>query len=153
MSAAEIPETVSDIMTRELVTIGEDDRIASAAEHMKKYRFRHLPVVRHKKLVGLITQRDLLKVSSTPFSKEKELRDEMISYLPAKDVMRSEVVTIAETMDVVAAGEMMSQLKIGCLCVTNEEDELIGIVTEADYVKLAVRLVRGMRRDSRPSIP
>jgi CBS domain-containing membrane protein len=153
MTDDSLPTTVGDIMTKRLLTIGEDDAIVDVRKHMETYRFRHLPVVRDTKLVGLITHRDMLHVASTPFSKQREVRDLMISYLPAKKVMRTEVATVTADTPLVQAGDLMWDMKVGCLCVTDEDDNLVGIVTEADFLRLAVRLVRKLGGVPKPPGP
>ena len=142
MSEVNVPQEVADIMTRKVLTLTEDDRIHNVTEAMEKYRFRHLPVVRGSKLIGLITHRDMLQLGSSKFSTQREVRDHLIHYMPAKKVMRTEVATVGPDDSLVTAGERMWDMKVGCLCVTDDDNNLLGIVTEADFLKLAVRLVR-----------
>ncbi len=53
--------TVQEIMTRNMVTIGADDSLEDAMELMTKHRIRHLPVMRDKKLIGLVSIRDVVE--------------------------------------------------------------------------------------------
>ena len=55
--------TVRDIMTTELVTLREEDNLLSIREGMEALHVRHLPVVDGEKLVGLITHRDILRLT------------------------------------------------------------------------------------------
>ena len=144
MMKGEIPKTVGDIMTRKLITIAEGDSLQSVEIGMAKFRFRHLPVVRQGKLVGLITHRDMLHASSSFLSEDREKRDALIHKIPAKRIMHTDVVTVRPSMPICEAGEIMWTKKIGCLCVTDEENVLNGIVTEADFLKLAVGLLKAM---------
>ncbi len=150
MTSVDVPEKVADIMTRKLITLGEEDRIHDVEQVMTKYRFRHLPVVRGEKLVGIITQRDMLRISSSTFSTQKAVRDHLIHYMPAGKVMCSEVATVSPETSLVTAGQLMWDMKIGCLCVTDDDDNLVGIVTEADFMRLAIRLVRDLRTTEPP---
>lgn len=152
-SNAGVPTTVADIMTRKLVTLGEDDTIEKVEESMGKFRFRHLPVVRGTKLVGLITHRDMLQISSSSLSTQREIRDRLIRQVPASRIMRTEVATVSAGESVARAGELMWEMKVGCLCVTDDEDNLVGIVTEADYLRLAVKLVRKLAPATPPGPP
>lgn len=136
------PKTVAEIMTRKVIALGEDDTLENVEASMQRFRFRHLPVVREKKLVGLISHRDILRVSSSSLSDARERRNELIHRLPAKRIMRSEVATVSPGDSLAKAGELMWDMKIGCLCVTDDEDNLLGIVTEADFVKLAVNMLK-----------
>lgn len=152
-SSVQYPKKVADIMTRKLLTLGEDDRLHDVEQHMEKYRFRHLPVVRGTKLVGLITHRDMLAISSSTFSTQREVRDKLIHYLPASKVMRTEVATVGPDTPIADAGQLMWDMKVGCLCVTDDQDNLVGIVTEADFLKLAVRLMKELQPRSAPPGP
>jgi len=60
--------TVADIMSREVITLAEDDTLADARMSMERGRIRHLPVVRDGRLVGLVTHRDLLAASFSVFA-------------------------------------------------------------------------------------
>jgi CBS domain-containing protein len=53
--------TVQEIMTREMVTIGADNLLEDAMELMTKHRIRHLPVMKDKKLIGLVSIRDVVE--------------------------------------------------------------------------------------------
>src|ERR1044072_6747607 len=55
---------VGELMTRDLITLKETQNLAVADELLRLNRIRHLPVVRDGKLVGLITNRDLLKTAA-----------------------------------------------------------------------------------------
>jgi CBS domain-containing protein len=53
--------TVQEIMTRDMVTIGAEETLEDAMELMTKYRIRHLPVLKDKKLIGLVSIRDVVQ--------------------------------------------------------------------------------------------
>jgi CBS domain-containing membrane protein len=153
MSDIEIPTKVSDIMTRKVITLGENQTVEKVEQSMDTFRFRHLPVVRGTKLVGLISHRDMLQVSSSSLSSERDVRDQLIHQVPAKRIMRTEVVTLSPDDSIIAAGEQMWDMKVGCLCVTDDDDNLLGIVTEADFVRLAVQLVKHLTTPKPPTKP
>lgn len=56
---AHAPKTVGELMTREVMTLYEEDNLDRIEEGMNRFRFRHLPVVDGKRLVGLVTHRDI----------------------------------------------------------------------------------------------
>lgn len=139
----ELPKTVGEMMTRKVVTVTENDTLRAAEDGMQRFHFRHLPVVAGKKLVGLVTQRDLLHASSSFLSEQAEARDELIHKQPVKRVMRTDLVTVTEDESVLTAAKLMLEGKLGCLPVVEGDDELIGIITEADFLRLTVRLLGG----------
>jgi len=136
------PMLVRDIMTREVVTLFEEDNLLGVEEGMRHFRFRHLPVVDDGKLVGLITQRDLLRVAASVAEPGGDQKTQNIKErLFARDVMARELVTAREDTPIADAGLLMWNNKLGCLPVVSDDGRLLGIVTEADFVKLALKLL------------
>lgn len=140
------PELVRDIMTREVVTLYEEDNLEKVEEGMQKYRFRHLPVVDDGRLVGLVTQRDILRASASPMEPGGAQRTRVLKQqLFVRDIMQSEVSTVRAETPLQEAGKIMLDAKLGCLPVVNGDGNLVGIVTEADFLKLALRLLTTQR--------
>lgn len=122
--------SLSEIITRETVTLGPEDPVSRAGELMKEHRIRHIPIVKKsQELVGLISQRDILAVASA----DSECK-------VAADLMRTSVHTVSEDADMRGAALTMQKFKIGSLPVVNN-GKLVGIVTDSDYVSLAINLL------------
>jgi len=126
--------TVGDFMTRDLVTVKESDDLALADSMLKLGGIRHLPVVRDGKLVGLVTQRDLLRAAATP-SHETAL---------ASEIMVREVTSVRPETSLVQAARTMLAKKYGCLPVVEEDGRLVGIITESDFVRFAADVVQDL---------
>jgi CBS domain-containing membrane protein len=137
--------TVGDIMTREVVTLAEDDTLADARACMERGRIRHLPVVRGKKLVGLVTHRDLLSASFSVFA-EVSAREErrLFRQIPVNELMH-DAYAVPATLRVRDAAGVMLENQYGCLPVVDGEGNLLGIVTEADFLRLAVKMLDAIR--------
>lgn len=74
--AAALQTPVSQVMTRNVATCGENDNVASIMERMTKGRFRHMPVVEKDRLVGLISIGDVVKNRVEEIEAESEaIRD------------------------------------------------------------------------------
>ena len=131
------PEVASDLMTRDLLTIGPDDLLESLEEHMTAFQFRHLPVVEGNKLVGLISHSDLLHLSSSMLSKSAPAENAYLHRLPASRVMRRDLVTIRPSEPLANVAALMWQSRVGCVPVTEDDGTLVGIITEGDFVRLA----------------
>ena len=126
-----------ELMTKKIFTIEPDDVIARLQEQMKAFRFRHLPVVRERKLVGLITHSDLLHASSSFLSPVARERDDLIHKLPASRIMQTEVIAVRPNDTLKEVAHLMWEARIGCVLVTEEDDTLVGIITEGDFIRLA----------------
>jgi CBS domain-containing membrane protein len=131
------PKLARDLMTKKIFTIGPKDIIEHLEEHMQAFRFRHLPVVEGKKLVGLITHSDLLHASSSFLSDRAVERDALIHKQPAKRIMQTELITVRPTDTLAEVALLMWEGRIGCVLVTEEDQTLVGIITEGDFIRLA----------------
>ncbi len=137
-----LPRTVGDIMTREVITLYEEDNLERIEEGMQRYRFRHLPVVDEGRLVGLVTHRDVLRAQASTLERGGAQKTKLLSEsVFVRDIMQQDVRTAKAEMSLAEAGRLMIEGKLGCLPVTDDSGVLAGIITEADFVKLAVRLL------------
>jgi CBS domain-containing protein len=119
---------VSDIMTTALVTGAPRDRVDTKLLDMKMASIRHLLVVDEKnKLVGVVSDRDVLMNLGT--AKDKTL------YL--KDIMTKIVETVHQNDDAAEALGVMLDKKIGSLPVVGSHGQLVGVVTETDFLQIA----------------
>jgi len=126
--------SVGDFMSRDLVTVNASDDLALAEQMLRLGGIRHLPVVEHAKLVGLITHRDLLSSAMTRPAATTQ----------AKDAMTAAPVTVRPTTSLVHAARIMLAHKFGCLPVCEEDGTLVGIITEADFVRFAADMVQDL---------
>jgi CBS domain-containing protein len=129
---------VEDLMSRDLATLNRNDELSLADDVMRLGRIRHLPVVDEETgaLVGIVSQRDLFRgalVSALGYG-ERTARRVMRS-IPVKEVMTNDPVTTRSNTPLREAAQMMLSGKIGCLPVV-DGDELVGILTEADFVSM-----------------
>ena len=126
---------VRDYMSISPITVEPNDSIGDALELLKDHSIRRLPVVSKNKLVGLVTETDLLKASP---SSATSLSIHEINYLFPKikirDIMTREVVTISPDAAIEEAAVMMREKKFGTLVVA-EKENLVGLITESDLFK------------------
>jgi CBS domain-containing protein len=128
--------SVHEFMTKDLVTVRETDDLALAESLLRLGGIRHLPVVRDHKLVGILTQRDVLRSgeSGRPGARE----------LAVSEVMTKSPTAVRPRSGLGQAARLMLERKYGCLPVCEEDGTLVGIVTEADFVRFAADVVRDL---------
>ena len=129
------PDRVRDVMQRKIVTIGVGERLSTVEDIMTLGGVRHMPVVHGGELVGVVTERDLLRASLSVLTDLR--RDERRAFLNAVDisrVMSSPPITVGPDEPVEQAALMMAEHKIGCLPVV-EGERLLGLVTETDVLR------------------
>ena len=136
--------TVADLMTRNPETLDKEQCLPVARELMHWRRVRHLPVVDRTRLVGLVTHRDLLAAQHSALNEfyqtDRDLdehTDEQLT-IPVAWIMQKEVRTADPSESAADVAKRMLENGDGCAPVV-ENGELVGIVTEADFMKYAMQ--------------
>lgn len=134
---------VADLMTRDLFPLRSDQTLNVVRLLMRTVHIRHVPILdSNEKFVGLLSHRDLLAYSISKLADINPLEQKEIDrHIPIKDVMRTEIATTTETTELKEAIAMMMKNKFGCLPVVDKKNYLIGIITEEDISRLAIRLL------------
>jgi CBS domain-containing protein/gamma-glutamylcysteine synthetase len=130
---------VEEFMTTDLITVQPDDIIDLVAELMNWRKVRYIPVEDNKgKLLGLITSRLLLR----HYSRQGKLNGQAEYTTTVKDIMKKETVTVSPKTTIMEALNLMRTHMIGCLPVVQGSDrELVGIITEMDFLRVSARLM------------
>ena len=127
--------TVEELMSRDVVTLSEDENLAVGDDLLKLHHIRHLPVVREGRLVGLVSHRDLIRALA------RHAGSRSPSPVWAKDVMTRSVETVSPWTSVREVVEKLLDHKYGCLPVVDGDQRLVGIITDSDLVRLAGQLL------------
>ena len=105
------------LIIRDVVTVSPDQTVAEAVEIMKSHQISGLPVVEGKKLVGIITGRDVRFADGN---------------LKVREVMTKNVITASEDIDIERAKEILHRYRIEKLPIVSETGELKGLITFKD---------------------
>ena len=126
---------VEQFMTSDLFTVGPDDGVELVANLMKWKRIRHVPVedAEHR-LVGMVSQRTLVTAIA------ERAADFGKGPIPVREIMASEVVTVAPDTSTLEAIALMKRHRVGSLPVVNQ-GRLVGIITESDFLAIAGQLL------------
>ena len=128
---------VREIMSRNVAYLREEENLDAADRGMEALRFRHVPVVDGNKLVGLVTQRDLLRASVSELEKDHDARDHSLKqYFFVREIMVTNVKAVRPETPLVEALELMQEYKLGCLPVIERDGTLVGIVTRSDFLNV-----------------
>jgi len=127
---------VRDIMKRKVVTIAAGERLSTVEDIMTLGGVRHIPVVRGGDLVGVVTERDLLRTSLSNLNQYgADARRAFLSAVEIARVMSCPPITIEQAALVSEAARQMAERKIGCLPVVDEAGSFVGLVTETDLLR------------------
>lgn len=131
---------VRERMKRDPVTVKKDDSFRYALKLIRKEGIRHLPVLDGKKVVGIVTDRDLRQSAPSPATTlEVHELNYLLERLKVEAIMTKQVITVAPDSSLLEAAKLLLAHKIGCLPVV-EHDELVGIITEGDLLRALVEL-------------
>ncbi|SDY67439.1 CBS domain-containing protein [Nitrosomonas halophila] len=122
---------IQALMTPMPKTIGFDISIEKAQAMMKEYGCRHLPVLNGGKLVGVLSDRDLLMARQGSKDGQNEQR--------VKDLMTDEPYVIDPSADIGTAIQEMLNHKINSLIVRAEGDQPWGILTSTDLLRHVIQ--------------
>lgn len=132
---------VSERMIRNVVTVSPGTTLSEALSIVREKKIRHLPVVDGGKLVGIVTDRDLKKVSA---SDATALSVWELNYLLERvkigDFMTHPVMTVSSEATIDEAAELMLAHRIGCVPIV-ENGKIVGILTETDLVETLVAIM------------
>ena len=136
---------VGRYMTANPLTVPENMPVQEAEEIMRKHKIRRLPVVKGEKLVGIVTEIDLLRVSpSSATSLSMFELNYLLSRLQVKEAMTKNPRTISPEATIEEAALIMRENNVGALPVV-ENGKLVGIITESDIFDAYIDLM-GLRK-------
>jgi CBS domain-containing protein len=148
---------VSDVMTKDVVTCKPTDTIQSVVKMMSQKDISGVPVVDGEKLVGIVTEADIMRILAVPqksdtlwlpsplevileipFKELVQLRKLQKDYQdtgmnPVESIMKKDVVSISPDSDIEDAATLMVRHKINRLTVT-KGGKLVGIITRDDII-------------------
>ena len=127
---------VSTLMTTKLVTVNPKDTLEAVDKIFKKHKIHHLPVVRYKKMVGLISKSDLLYFikgqSYNPF--DEVINQARLENCLAEEIMITGVAKLEPTDRLNVALKIFNENLFHAIPIVQEE-ELVGILTTYDIIK------------------
>ena len=133
---------VKERMTRQVITATPDLPVPEALNTMHRAGIRRMPVVdKSGRLVGIVSDRDLLRASPSPATSLSVYEiPYLLSKITVKNVMTGKVITVTGDTPLEDAARIMADNKIGGLPVV-EDGALVGIITETDLFRLFVELL------------
>lgn len=142
---------IKDIMTKDVITVREDDSVEKCANLLSTHDLSGLPVINNKgKVTGIVTEGDLIRRASriqgpaaleilggifyldSPKTLMEELKKSMGHLV--KNIMTDNVITVSLDKEIESAATLMVQKRIKRLPVLDKEENLVGIVSRKDIM-------------------
>lgn len=134
--------TLETIMTRHVVTVRMDTELREIRELFDRYKFHHLLVSDHCKIVGIISDRDLLRNISPFIGKASERTIDSASLrIKAHQIMTRSLISAHPGMRAGDAALLMMNNRVSCLPVLDPNGAYLGIVTMRDLLRWALHHV------------
>ena len=145
---------IKEIMTKDIVTVNLDTKITDVAKMLHEKNIHGVPVVEGGKLVGIITETDFFTKNESEIylpsyieflknvnvaesgNDEKKQQFEQLLDAKAEDIMTGQCITLHPDSDVSAMFQLVKEAKLHTVPVVLEDDNLVGVVTVADIIKL-----------------
>lgn len=135
------PMRVADFMERDVVTLDAAEHLDLADDVMRLGRIRHMPVVAGRRLVGILSQRDLFRAAASTVERlSADAERDWLAKLSVADAMTTDVVTIEPNEPIRHAVETMLIRRIGCLPVV-ADGCLVGLLSETDCLRVLAEVL------------
>ncbi len=131
--------TVEQIMTKEIITVEMDDGLFAVRELFNRHKFHHLLVTDGGRLVGVVSDRDLLK-NISPFIDRISERAADAATLQRRvhQIMTRTPVTIRPDTPVSEAAALLTEQSVSCLPVVNDNNRPVGIISWRDVLRTII---------------
>lgn len=127
---------IHSIMTANPETVDVGQKLSDVRRLMAEKWFHHVPVVDGRKLVGLLTATDMLRLSVSAYGADEKTVDMMIdAQFSIQQVMTTGLFTVHGEQTVHHAADKLRSGQFHCLPVVDDDQNLLGIVTTTDLVQ------------------
>jgi acetoin utilization protein AcuB len=140
---------VGERMSRPVISVSPEEPINEVLAMFRNEHIRRAPVIKEGKLVGIVSERDLLNASpSSATTLSVWELNYLISKVRVRDVMTKKVITVDQDTPIEEAARIMADKKIGGLPVTSA-GQVVGVITETDLFKVFLELMGARHKATR----
>jgi len=132
---------VANWMSKNIITIDENDSMQDAMKLLKEHNIRMLPVMKKGKLVGIVTDRDLKRASASDAT-SLEIHEllYLLTRVKVKDIMTKKVITVPPDFTVEETALVFQKNKISGAPVVDSKGKLVGTITQTDLFRVLISL-------------
>jgi len=143
---------VGERMSRPVISVSPEEPINEVLAMFRNEHIRRAPVMKEGKLVGIVSERDLLNASpSSATTLSVWELNYLISKVKIKDVMTKKVITVDVDTPIEEAARILADKKIGGLPVVSS-GKVVGMITETDLFKILLELMGARQKATRVTV-
>ena len=130
---------ITKIMTKDVITLDCNDNVETAEILFKRNNIRHIPVVKNKSIIGMLSYTDLLRISFADATDEYDDYVETVVYnmFTIEQVMAKNVISVQSSATIKEVAKLLGKKEFHALPVI-DQDKLIGIVTSTNLINYLV---------------
>lgn len=132
---------VANWMSKNIITVDENDSMQDAIKILKEHDIRMLPVLKRGRLVGIVTDRDLKRASASDAT-TLEIHEllYLLTRIKVRDIMTKEVITVPPDFTVEETALVLQKNKISGAPVVDSRGKLVGTITQTDLFRVLISL-------------
>jgi len=143
---------VGERMSRPVISVSPNEPVNEVLAMFRKEHIRRAPVIKDGKLVGIVSERDLLNASPSPVTSLSIWEmNYLISKVTVKSVMSKKVITVDKDIPIEEAARIMADKKIGGIPVVSA-GQVVGMITETDLFKAFLELMGARQKATRVTV-
>ena len=132
---------VTNWMSKNVITVDENDSMHDAMKLLKEHDIRMLPVMKKEKLIGIVTDRDLKRASAsdaTTLDVHELLY--LITKIKVKNIMTRDVITVPPDFTAEETTLVLQKNRISGAPVVDSDGQLVGTITQTDLFRVLISL-------------
>jgi len=126
-----------DIMSSPVRSLSPDTTIKTAWKIFSQQEFRHLPITQNNKIIGLLSERDLLKKTQTLFDIKNQDSNNHAHTL-ITEIMTTQVLSATPDTEIRDIAKILFDENIGCMPLIDDNEHLTGILTRKDILRAVI---------------
>ena len=132
---------VNNWMSKNVITVDENDSMQDAMKHLKEHDIHMLPVMNKRKLIGIVTDRDLKRASASDAT-TLEVHEllYLLTKVKVKDIMTRDVITVPPDYTVEETAQVLQENRISGAPVVDAAGQLVGTITQTDLFRVLISL-------------
>ena len=128
-------EPISHIMTKDPITVHHGQKVSEVRQLFIEHGIHHIPVVSGKRLLGIISATDMMRLSLSAYGSDERTMDAMLDHqFTIEQVMSKHLTTLDAKGTIREAAERLREGRFHALPVVDEQGNLAGIVTTTDLI-------------------